>query len=68
MYKGRVYALPLYLIWKVLLMVRKFKKPSGIIIKTDSNVHSKEYVKSCADKFEELKDKPKKKAKKKAGK
>ena len=49
-------------------MVRKFKKPSGIIIKTDSNVHSKEYVKSCADKFEELKDKPKKKAKKKAGK
>ena len=49
-------------------MVRKFKKPSGMIIKTDSNVHSKEYIQSCVDKFEEVKDKPEKKAKKKVSK
>ena len=54
-------------------MVRKFKRECGRIVKTDSNVHSKEYIQSCADKFEELKDKPKepkkaKSAKKKAGK
>ena len=33
-------------------MVRKFKKPSGIIIKTDSNVHSKEYIAHCAKSFD----------------
>ncbi len=48
-------------------MVRKFKKPNGIIIKTDSKVHSKEYIAHCAKSFEELKDKPVKKATKKKG-
>jgi len=44
-------------------MVRKFKKPSGMMIKTDSNVHSKEYIAKCAKQFDEIK-KTKKKAKK----
>ena len=51
-------------------MVRKFKRECGRIVKTDSNVHSKEYIQSCADKFEEVKENPKKakKSKKKASK
>ena len=49
-------------------MVRKFKKPSGVIIKTDSKVHNKEYIAECAKKFEEIKDVPKKVAKKKGDK
>ena len=48
-------------------MVRKFKKPSGIFIKTDSSVHSKEYIAECAKKFEEVKDAPVKKSSKKKG-
>jgi len=44
------------------LMIREFKKPGGMIIKTDSNVHSKEYIAECAKKFEEVKDTPVKKA------
>ena len=43
-------------------MIREFKKPGGMIIKTDSNVHSKEYIAECAKKFEEVKDTPVKKA------
>ena len=36
-------------------MVRKFKKPSGYIVKFDSNCHSNEYLKSLQGKFEEVK-------------
>ena len=42
-------------------MLRKFKKPNGFIIKTDSNVHSEEYIKNCAKIFEEVKNKTTKK-------
>ena len=45
-------------------MVRKFKKPSGMIIKTDSNVHSKEYIANCAKMFDEIKEIKKKETKK----
>ena len=48
-------------------MVRKFKKPSGVIFKTDSNVHSAEYISECAKKFEEVKDASSKKTTKKKG-
>ena len=50
------------------MSIKKFKKPSGAIIVTDSKVHSSDYIKSCSDKFEEVKDKPKKATKKKASK
>lgn len=51
------------------MSVKKFKKPNGYIIVTDSKVHKPEYIQSCADRFEEVSDKPKKaKAKKKEGK
>ena len=46
-------------------MVRRFKKPSGMIIKTDSNVHSKEYIANGAKMFDEVKSTPAKKASKK---
>ena len=51
------------------MSIKKFKKPNGTVIVTDSNVHSAGYIQSCADKFEAVSDKPKKaKAKKKEGK
>ena len=51
-------------------MVKKFKKPSGYILKYDSNVHSKEYLSTLEEKFEEVKEVKKvaKKSKKKVGK
>ena len=51
-------------------MVKKFKKPSGIIVKYDSSVHSKEYLSTLEEKFEEVKDVKKvvKKSKKKESK
>ena len=49
-------------------MIKKFKKPGGIIIKTDSKVHSKEYIAECVKKFEEIKETPKKVVKKKGDK
>lgn len=51
-------------------MVKKFKKPSGYIVKYDSNVHSKEYLSTLEEKFEEVKDVKKvvKKNSKKVGK
>ena len=49
-------------------MVRKFKKPSGFIFKTDSKVHSKEYIAQCVKSFEEVKDVAKKVVKKKGDK
>ena len=48
-------------------MVRKFKKPNGVIFKTDSNVQSAEYISECVKKFEEVKDASAKKAYKKKG-
>ena len=48
-------------------MVRKFKKPNGVIFKTDSNVHSAEYISECVKKFEEVKDASAKKTTKKKG-
>ena len=48
-------------------MVRKFKKPSGMIVKTDSNVHSKEYIANCSKMFDEVKSTPTKKIAKKKG-
>ena len=44
-------------------MVKKFKKPSGYIVKYDSDVHSKEYLNSLEEKFEEMKEKKEKKEK-----
>lgn len=42
------------------MSVKKFKKPNGYIIVTDSKVHKQEYIQSCSDMFEEVSDKPKK--------
>ena len=53
---------------KEIEMVRKFKKPSGFIFKTDSKVHSKEYIAQCVKSFEEVKDVAKKVVKKKGDK
>tara|TARA_R100000700_G_C3038056_1_gene63444 strand:- start:148 stop:300 length:153 start_codon:yes stop_codon:yes gene_type:complete len=39
-------------------MVKKFKKPTGIIVKYDSKVHSKEYLAMLKEKFEEVKAAP----------
>ena len=50
------------------MAVREFKKPSGIIFKVDSNVHSAEYIASCESNFEEVKKEVKKESKKKGGK
>jgi hypothetical protein len=49
------------------MSVKKFKKPNGTIVVTDSKVHSADYIKKCASKFEEVKE-PKIKSKKKASK
>ena len=46
-------------------MLRKFKKPNGFIVKTDSNVHSEEYIKNCAKMFDEIKETSSKKYTKK---
>ena len=35
-------------------MVKEFKKPTGVIVKYDSKVHSKEYLEMLKEKFEEL--------------
>ena len=50
-------------------MIRIFKKPSGYTFRTDSKVHSNEYIAKCAAKFEEVKEAKKttKKASKKKG-
>ena len=37
-------------------MIRTFKKPSGYTFRTDSKVHSNEYIAKCAAKFEEVKE------------
>jgi|15BtaG_2_1085339.scaffolds.fasta_scaffold36379_3 hypothetical protein len=39
-------------------MIKKFKKPTGIIVKYDSKVHSKEYLAMLMEKFEEVRAAP----------
>lgn len=51
-------------------MIKKFKKPSGVIVKYDSNVHSDKYLTLLEGKLEEVKEVKKvvKKSKKKESK